>query len=216
MSILLKEEIKNHYNSGDIIIQPYNPEQLGPNSYDVRLGNVIKMYDSSNLDSDNSKMILDVKKVNITRSMTISDEGFVLKPGILYLGNTIEAIGSDSFIPMYEGRSSMARLGIQSHISAGFGDVGFKRSWTLEITVIHPVRIYAEMKIGQIYFHTINQEYNFPENRYNGKYNTLDLNQDEPQESKSYLDFNHNNNNSDNNDLDNNNNNNNEKYCYGC
>lgn len=79
----------------------------------------------------------------------------------------------------------MARLGILSHLSAGFGDIGFQTNWTLEITVVHPTRIYPHMTIGQMFFHKIDQPYNLAENRYNGKYK----NQIEAQESLSYLDF---------------------------
>jgi dCTP deaminase len=182
MSILLKDEILNEYQNGNIHIEPYNISQLGPNSYDVKLGNTLKIYNNV---MDNGEMILDVKTNNNTMTIDIPEEGLVLRPGTLYLGTTVEAVGSDHYVPMYEGRSSMARLGIQSHISAGFGDVGFKSKWTLEIIVIHPVRIYAGMKIGQIYFHTINQASNIKTNRYNGKYKY----QNDPQQSKSYLDF---------------------------
>ena len=196
MSILLKEEIIKKYEDGSILIEPYNSEQLGPNSYDVRLSDTMKVYNSGNMVS--GEMILDIKENNTTRSITIPEEGIVLRPGILYLASTIEAIGSDHYIPMYEGRSSMARLGIQSHISAGFGDIGFKQNWTLEIVVVHPIRIYEGTKIGQIYFHAINETYNLKENRYNGKYKY----QRHPQQSKSYLDYREEN---DNNDNDNNN-----------
>lgn len=182
MSILLKEEIAKKYNDGLILIEPYNPEQLGPNSYDVKLSSTIKVY-SGNMVS--GEMVLDVKKNNHTLTMTIPEEGIVLRPGILYLASTIEAIGSDYYVPMYEGRSSMARLGIQSHISAGFGDIGFKQNWTLEIVVVHPIKIYAGMRIGQVYFHAVNEKYNLKTNHYNGKYK----HQQDPQQSKSYLDF---------------------------
>ena len=182
MSILLKDEIVEKYQEGSISITPYNSNQLGPNSYDVRLSNTLKVYTDNN---DLGEMILDVKKNNTTTSITIPEEGIVLRPGILYLASTVEAVGSDHFIPMYEGRSSMARLGIQSHISAGFGDIGFNSNWTLEIVVVHPILIYPEMKIGQIYFHVVNDKYNLKNNRYDGKYKC----QIQPQQSKSYLDF---------------------------
>lgn len=176
MSILLKSEIIAHFNADQIVIQPYKPKQLGPNSYDVRLGNTLKTY---------VKFSLDPKKENATETLIIPDEGLILEPGKLYLGHTIERIGSEYFIPMYEGRSSMARLGIESHLSAGFGDVGFVNQWTLEIVVVHPVIVYPGMKIGQIYFHRINPTENDPENQYKGKYSK----QVGPVESKSYLDF---------------------------
>jgi dCTP deaminase len=186
MSILLGEEIKEKYKEGKIHISPYNESQVGPNSYDVRLGNTLKRYLDYDYDKGQWKeCILDVKKPNKTKTIVIPDSGLVLEPGKLYLGTTVEEAGSDYFVPMYEGRSSLARLGVMSHLSAGFGDIGFKAKWTLEISVMQKIRIYPGMRIGQVYFHNVNQKYNIPENRYQGKYQT----QSDPQESKSYLDY---------------------------
>lgn len=176
MSILLKEEIKDLVKTGKIHINPYNEDQVGPNSYDVKLGSKIVVYKS---------FPLNLKTENQTEVIEIPPEGLLFNPNTLYLASTVEEVGSDFFIPMYEGRSSMARLGIQSHISAGFGDVGFKSQWTLEITVVHPIIMYPGVKIGQIYFHQINQEANLGDNRYLGKYK----NQAGPTASKSYLDY---------------------------
>ena len=77
----------------------------------------------------------------------------MLRPGRLYLGKTVEWTSSPGFVPMYEGRSSLGRLGVSSHITAGFGDIGFEGNWTLEISVVQPVRIYPGMRIGQLYWH---------------------------------------------------------------
>lgn len=173
--MLLKSEIISEYDLGRVVIAPFDAESVGPNSYDVRLGNQLAVYTSLPLDS---------RAENLSEMFTIPEEGWVLQPGILYLGSTVEEIGSDHYIPMYEGRSSMARLGIQSHLSAGFGDVGFKSQWTLEISVIHPVRIYAGDRIGQVYFNCINSVANLITNRYTGKYSG----QSGPQTSKSYMD----------------------------
>lgn len=178
MSILLKQEIIEAKEKGDVYIQPYIPTSVGPNSYDVRLGNKLVVYDFSQM------QFLDCKQDNPIKEIIIPETGFVLQPGILYLGNTVEAVGSDKYIPMYEGRSSMARLGIQSHLSAGFGDIGFSRQWTLEISVVHPVKVYAGMRIGQVYFHRINAVHNTPENMYHGKYTE----QIGPQPSLAYKD----------------------------
>jgi dCTP deaminase len=79
----------------------------------------------------------------------------------------------------------MARLGIESHISAGFGDIGFVGNWTLEITVVHPIKIYPGMRIGQVYFHEVSQKHNLPQYRYKGKYKHQITG---PQESLAYLD----------------------------
>ena len=178
MSILLKEQIIREYKCGNVTIQPYDDNQIGPNSYDVRLAPTLKIYDLSN-------GVLDCKKLNSTKSFVIPESGFVLEPNILYLGATVEKVGSDNYIPMYEGRSSMARLGIQSHLSAGFGDIGFASNWTLEITVVHPTVIYPNIRIGQVYFHKIDSVSNIKLNRYNGKYKT----QVDPQESLSFKDL---------------------------
>jgi dCTP deaminase len=180
MSILLKDEILKYYKQGDIVLQPFFETHIGPNSYDVRLDKDILVYDFSQM------QYLDCKKENAVKSITIHPiNGLILQPGILYIGNTVERAGSDKFIPMYEGRSSMARLGIQSHISAGFGDIGFKSQWTLEISVVHPVKVYAGMRIGQIYFHKVNPSENVHTNLYQGKY----LNQTGPQPSLSFKDL---------------------------
>lgn len=180
MSILLKQQIKEEQSKGVIVIEPFNPQQLGPNSYDVRLSPTLKVY------SFEDSPYLDCKSCNKTMNIIIPPEGFILQPNVLYLGTTEEKVGSDFYVTMYDGRSSMARLGILSHLSAGFGDIGFKTNWTLEITVVHPTKIYPHMTIGQMFFQKIDPNYNAAENRYNGKYQ----NQIEAQESLSHLDFN--------------------------
>ncbi len=184
MSILLRAEIEKEYERGAIILNPYIPENLGPNSYDVTLHNTLTVYVIKSSKFSPRHSYLDSRGENVTKTFTIPPDGFILKPGILYIGCTVEEAGSDYYIPMYEGRSSMARLGIQSHISAGYGDIGFKKQWTLEITVTHPVKIYPGMAIGQVYFHHVNPAYNLPQYRYNGKY----VNQSGPTPSLSYMD----------------------------
>ena len=91
----------------------------------------------------------------------------MLLPGRVYFGRTLEYTESPYHIPMYEGRSSLGRLGVFSHVSAGFGDVGFKGTWTLELVVAQPVRIYKGMRIGQLYWHNPDGEIL---RRYDGKY----------------------------------------------
>lgn len=93
---------------------------------------------------------LDMKKDNEIIEFTIPEEGYVLQPGVLYIGRTVERTFSDKFIPMINGRSSGGRLGISIHVCAGFGDIGFNGTWTLEITAVEPVRIYANTEIAQV------------------------------------------------------------------
>lgn len=97
---------------------------------------------------------LDMHKKNETIEFEIPEEGYVLQPGVLYIGRTVERTATDRFIPMINGRSSGGRLGISIHICAGFGDIGFDGTWTLEITVVEPVRIYPNEEIAQVCFFT--------------------------------------------------------------
>jgi len=134
----------------DIVIQPYLPQLLNPNSYNLRLHNELMIYQNETLD---------MRKENPHRVVQIPDDGLLLDPNRLYLGRTLEYTKTTSFVPMLEGRSSVARLGIFIHVSAGFGDVGFAGHWTLEIFCVHPVWIYPFVAICQIFYHTIEGEW---------------------------------------------------------
>ena len=125
---------------------------------------------------------LDMKKPNETKEIIISEKGYKLEPNELYLGRTLEYTTTKNFVPMIEGRSSIGRLGIFIHITAGFGDVGFSGYWTLEIFCIKPIIIYPNVEIAQLYYHTIDGEY---EEYSSGKYqNNTDV-----QPSMLYKDF---------------------------
>jgi dCTP deaminase len=134
----------------EIKIEPFDEKQLNPNSYNLRLYNELLVYED---------LTLDMKKENMCRSLVIPPEGIVLQPNKLYLGRTIEYTETDKFVPMLEGRSSVGRLGLFVHVTAGFGDVGFRGFWTLEIHCIQPIRIYANIEICQIYYHSIEGDY---------------------------------------------------------
>ena len=97
-----------------------------------------------------------------------------MNPGRLYLGRTVEYTETKGYVPMIEGRSSIGRLGMFIHVTAGFGDVGFCGYWTLEISCIQPVRIYPGIEICQIFYHEITGDVI----EYNGKYqNSKDIQQ---------------------------------------
>jgi dCTP deaminase len=142
----------------DIIIEPFDSTRLNPNSYNLRLHNELLVYEGD---------ILDMKEKNAFKRIVIPEEGLLLEPTKLYLGRTVEFTETKNLVPMLEGRSSVGRLGLSIHITAGFGDVGFKGFWTLEIHSIHPIKIYPNVEICQIYYHTICGEY---ENYSSGKY----------------------------------------------
>ena len=147
--ILSGREIKRRLGK-EIIIEPFSMAQLGPNSYNLRLHEGLLVYED---------FVLDMKKKHAVKEVIIPEEGLVLEPGKLYLGRTIEYTSTTNCVPMLEGRSSIGRLGLFVHITAGFGDVGFKGYWTLEISCIHPIRIYPHVEICQIFYHTIEGDY---------------------------------------------------------
>ncbi|MDP4145305.1 MAG: dCTP deaminase [Bacillota bacterium] len=147
--ILSGREIRNKLGN-EIIIEPYNENQLNPNSYNLRLHNELLVYDEE---------ILDMKKENKYKSIIIPPEGLVLEPRKLYLGRTLEYTKTDKYVPMLEGRSSIGRLGLFIHVTAGFGDVGFSGYWTLEIFCVQPIKIYPEVELCQIYYHSLEGEY---------------------------------------------------------
>ncbi|NRB21205.1 dCTP deaminase [Candidatus Dependentiae bacterium] len=147
--ILSGRKIKSEQGKS-IIIEPFNEQQVGPNSYNLRLHSELVTYTGDTLD---------MKKNNPTEKRSIPPEGLLLEPGTLYLGRTLEYTKTTSFVPILEGRSSIGRLGLFIHVTAGFGDVGFAGFWTLEIFCVQPIRIYAGVEICQIYYHTIEGEY---------------------------------------------------------
>lgn len=114
--------------------------------------------------------VLDTKKEPELLTTKIWDDGITLFPGILYLGHTVERTKCHGLVPKIDGRSSVARLGIQVHMTAGFGDNGFDGQWTFEIMVAFPVRIYAGCQIAQISFDPINGKQGpFYEGKYQGQ-----------------------------------------------
>lgn len=148
MSILSDSAILAAIKTGDIEITPFDLQSLGPNSYDVHLAPYITFYRDQKLDCR-----LEPKTVE----EDIPASGYVLYPGTgrLYLASTVEKTSTKKHVPYLDGKSSIGRLGIFTHITAGRGDIGFSGHWTLELFVVHPVRIYAGMPIGQITFHTV-------------------------------------------------------------
>ncbi|MEM9834771.1 MAG: dCTP deaminase [Bacteroidota bacterium] len=134
----------------NIKINPFREEQLNPNSYNLRLHHELLVYDRDELD---------MKSENTARKITISEEGLLMERHKLYLGRTLEFTETKGYVPMLEGRSSIGRLGLFVHITAGFGDVGFAGFWTLEMFCVQPIRIYAGVEICQIFYHSIEGNY---------------------------------------------------------
>lgn len=143
--ILTGQEIRKNLGK-NIVIDPYRDENLNPNSYNLSLHHELLTYE---------EVVLDMRKPNRVHRHTIPEEGLVLRPQQLYLGRTVERTETHNLVPMIEGRSSIGRLGLFVHVTAGFGDVGFCGYWTLEMFAVQPVRIYPGVSICQIFYHQV-------------------------------------------------------------
>lgn len=130
----------------NIVIDPFDESRLNPNSYNLSLHDELLVYE---------EVVLDMRKSNRVERITIPTDGLVLTPNQLYLGRTIERTETHNLVPMIEGRSSIGRLGLFVHVTAGFGDVGFSGYWTLEMFAVQPVKIYPGVPICQIFFHQV-------------------------------------------------------------
>lgn len=143
--ILTGNEIKAQLDK-NIVIDPFDESLLNPNSYNLRLHNELLVYE---------EIVLDMRRPNRLRRYTIPDEGFVLNPNQLYLARTMERTETHNLVPQIEGRSSIARLGLFVHATAGLGDIGFCGFWTLELFAVQPVKIYPGIPVCQIFYHKI-------------------------------------------------------------
>lgn len=163
--ILTRSEIIKNIESGKIQIKTFDMSKVGVNSYDATIGKVLYRI-VGNHKHTQTKWIQDIKQQTEFEVIEIPESGLIIYPNELYLGVTNEWTYTPYHVPMYDGRSSVGRVGIRSHQTAGFGDVGFSGHWTLEIDVVIPTLIYPNMPIGQFSFHVPFGEVE----KYNGKY----------------------------------------------
>ena len=144
----------------EIIIEPFDPKRINPNSYNLTLNRELLVYEND---------LLDMKRPNPVQKLLIPENGLLLEPNRLYLGRTNEFTRTDCYVPMLEGRSSTGRLGLFVHVTAGFGDVGFAGCWTLEIFCVQPVVIYPDVEICPISYYDSDGEYDLYQSK---KYQT--------------------------------------------
>jgi dCTP deaminase len=176
--ILTDSQIREEMKRGSIVIEPFDPTCLGSNSYDVHLGKTLAVYRDE---------VLDARVHNHVDYLEIPEEGLILLPHRFYLGVTEEYTETHRHVPFLEGKSSIGRLGIDIHATAGKGDIGFCNTWTLEISVKLPVRVYAGMPIGQlIYFEVAGDVATLYRAKANAKYATRT---DKPVESMMWKNF---------------------------
>lgn len=160
------------------MISPFRRSALGSNSYDVHLGRHLARY---------KDRVLDARAHNEVEHFEIPDEGYVLQPEVFYLGVTEEYTETHAHVPFLEGKSSVGRLGIDIHATAGKGDIGFCNHWTLEISVKQPVRVYAGMPVGQLIYFVVSGQTLVPYSKKgSAKYNDRCA---LPQESRMYRNF---------------------------
>ena len=189
--ILSDRDIKARILKGDIVVEsPDNDHHanIGASSMDLRLGKYFKIYDHTKF------AVLDPLQPetfkNIARLIEVDDERvpFIVQPGEFVLGVTLEKIKiSDDMVARVEGRSSLGRLGIIIHSTAGFVDAGFEGTITLEITNINrmPVALYPGMRVCQLAFEEMSSPAEVP---YHKKGSSKYQGQVYPEESKIAMD----------------------------
>jgi dCTP deaminase len=150
--ILSDRSIRAEIEAGRIGVDPYDPEMVQPSSIDVRLDHRFLVFRS------HTRPVIDVRQdlTDLTEQVTATDtEPFILHPGEFVLGATAEVVAlPDDIVGRVEGKSSLGRLGLLSHTTAGFVDAGFRGQLTLEFSNVAtlPITLYPGMKIGQISF----------------------------------------------------------------
>lgn len=186
--ILTGPKIEECIKAGEIGVDPFDPANVGPNSLDLRLHEDLKVYDLASIREKEGlrqgmtmpdgkvfappgfvSPILDMASDNPMLPLHMGEHGLVLQPGVLYIGRTVEVINCGPFVAQVQGRSSIGRLGMQIHVTAGFCDLGFHGSITLEITVVHPLRVYPGRRVCQMSFTRPEGAYRPYRGRYQGQ-----------------------------------------------
>lgn len=185
--VLSDRTIREEIQSGRIVIDPYSDDLVQPSSIDLRVDSKYRVFNNSKYP------YIDVRKPmeELTELVTTEeDEPFILHPGEFVLGQTLERVTiPDDLVARLEGKSSLGRLGLLIHSTAGFVDAGFSGNLTLELSNVAnlPITIYHGMPIGQLSFmqmdRTVERPYGDGENR--SKYQG----QAEPTASRYYLNF---------------------------
>lgn len=170
--ILTGDKIFKEVKKKNIIIDPFNKEQVNPNSYDFRLGNSLKVYRNK---------VLDPKQKQEVDEIIIPENGLLLSSDKIYLGYTMETMGSEKYVPIIRAKSSIARMGIFVHVTADLIDIGSINQWTLQIHAVQPVRVYPQMLIGQVTFWCVKGKIDLYKGKYQGSKGAM--------ESQIYKDF---------------------------
>lgn len=154
---LVDWQIRKYVESNKLGITPFNIDQINPNSYDLRLSDEFVRYKTFFEVVEDTSMIIDPYNSNTINSEleTVVNETYILEPQEFILARTVETVSlPDNICAQVGGKSSLARLGLSVHQTAGFGDAGFSGTYTLELfnANCRPIKLYAGMKIAQIMF----------------------------------------------------------------
>lgn len=166
--ILTGREIQRQIELNAIQIDPFRREHINPASVDLTLGEEVAVYEDWVICNERLKTTyedgryfvlrpgacMDIKREPVVKKYKMDKNGWRLNPGIGYLMHTAERIKTDEFVPVLDGKSSIGRLFIKVHETAGYGDPGFNGQYTLEVTAMHPIVIYPGMRFCQMRFHT--------------------------------------------------------------
>ncbi len=185
--LLSDRDIRTQIEAGRIGLEPLNMELIQPSSMDVRLDRFFRLFDNHKYPFIDPREQQD----DLTRFVEVEkDEAFILHPGEFVLGSTFEFVTLPNDIAArLEGKSSLGRLGLLTHSTAGFVDPGFQGHVTLELsnTATLPIKLWPGMKIGQLCFFQLSSE---SENPYgSSKYGSRYQGQRGPTASRSYLNF---------------------------
>lgn len=185
--LLSDRDILAEIESGRVRLDPYEPSMIQPSSIDVRLDKFFRVFDNHKYAAIDPA----VEQPELTRLVeTKSGEPFILHPGEFVLGSTYESVGlPDDIAARLEGKSSLGRLGLLTHSTAGFIDPGFEGNVTLELsnTATLPIYLWPGMKIGQLCFFRLSSP---AENPYGSSvYGSRYRGQRGPTASKSWQNF---------------------------
>ncbi|MFG2115591.1 dCTP deaminase [Streptomyces sp. NPDC048718] len=155
--ILTGPEIVRQRAEARLILEPFEERKVQPNSYDLTLGPKLGYY---------TNKVLDTRASNEFTVIEIPKDGFVLEPNRIYLGASVEVLGSDFYMPSIHSRSGAARLGSFAHVTADIIDPGSVGQTTFQMRVVEPLRVYAEDELAQVVFRCVQGEITL----YTGKY----------------------------------------------
>jgi len=186
--VLSDRTIRQEIESGRIVIDPFEPSNVQPSSVDVRVDRQFRVFHNARYPYIDVRQPMD----GLTELVEVSgDEPFILHPGEFVLGQTLERVTlPDDLVARLEGKSSLGRLGLLIHSTAGFVDSGFSGNLTLELSNVAnlPITIYHGMPIGQISFMRMDGPVERPYG--SGEAGSKYQGQAEPTPSRFYLNFN--------------------------